>query len=229
MDLVTAIYEPEDLRYPGVQMVLPKSSFESDYDDIFSEFNHLPTVTTEPENTPYVMGDIDFSHYNPFKGKKKSDSVRNTPAEGDIPKTITEKAIYLMTRLQNELGLTKEQAAGITGNIFIESDKKFNPKAVGDDGEAHGIAQWHPDRRKGLDILNMSYEDQVSYLIKELQTEQTFNTYGGLNKLRQMKTASEAAEFIDKAYERSSGEHRAQRKSYAEVYAKLKMLRGGKL
>jgi hypothetical protein len=30
----------------------------------------------------------------------------------------------------------------------------------------------------------MSYEDQVSYLIKELQTEKTFNARGGLNKLR---------------------------------------------
>ena len=134
-----------------------------------------------------------------------------------------------MKRLQNELNLTKEQAAGIAGNIHVES-QGFNPKAVGDGGAALGLAQWHPDRRRGLDILNMSYEDQVSYLIKELQTEGVFNKkYGGLNKLRQLRTASDAAAFIDKAYERSNGEARKRRQSYAEAYAKLKFLRGGKI
>ena len=228
MDLVTAIYEPEDLRYPGVQMVLPKPSFESDYDDIFSEFNHLPTVpTTEPENTPYVMGDIDFSHYNPFKGKKESNSVRNTPAEGDIPKTITEKAIYLMTRLQNELGLTKAQAAGVAGNIKVESE--FDPtNTKGDGGKAHGIAQWHPERRKGVDIKNMSYEDQVSYLIKELKSEYTWNNdFGGLAKLKQMATPSEAATLIDKGFERSKGLDREKRKRWAEKFNLLR--RGGRI
>ena len=220
----TSVYQPQTINYPGVSLAkLPQEQ------DVQLDLS-LPTLPTAEaqDNTPFSLPDIDFS-INPYKGNKKEFKV-NVEEEGKkLTEVVKERAKYLMTRLQNELGLTKEQAAGITGNIYIESDKKFNPKAVGDGGKAYGIAQWHPDRRKGLDILNMSYEDQVSYLIKELQTEQTFNTYGGLNKLRQMKTASEAAEFIDKAYERSSGEHRAQRKSYAEVYAKLKMLRGGKL
>lgn len=222
----TVIYEPKYLEYPGVSLPTPEYSDSSGLADLFN----LPEVTPqqETEETPFSLPIIDYS-VNPFKqsGGEKSRGESVTPATN--LKGTNDKAIYLMKRLQNELNLTKEQAAGIAGNIHVES-QGFNPKAVGDGGAALGLAQWHPDRRRGLDILNMSYEDQVSYLIKELQTEGVFNKkYGGLNKLRQMKTASEAAEFIDKAYERSSGEHRRQRQSYAEAYAKLKFLRGGKI
>ena len=216
----TVIYEPKYLEYPGVSLPTPEYGNSSGLADLFD----LPEVTPQQkvEESPFTIPVIDYSS-NPYKGNKSEEA---TPAAN--LKGTNEKAIYLMKRLQNELNLTKEQAAGVAGNIHVES-QGFNPKAVGDGGAALGLAQWHPDRRKGLDILNMSYEDQVSYLIKELQTEKTFNTRGGLNKLRQLKTASEAAAFIDKNYERSSGEHRKQRQSYAEAYAKLKFLRGGKL
>ena len=216
----TVIYEPKYLTYPGVSLPTPEYGDSSGLADLFN----LPEVTPQQEETSFSLPIIDYS-VNPFKGVSSGgESV--TPATN--LKGTNEKAIYLMKRLQNELNLTKEQAAGVAGNIHVES-QGFNPKAVGDKGAALGLAQWHPDRRRGLDILNMSYEDQVSYLIKELQTEKTFNTRGGLNKLRQLKTASEAAAFIDKNYERSSGEHRKQRQSYAEAYAKLKFLRGGKI
>ena len=216
----TVIYEPKYLTYPGVSLPTPEYGDSSGLADLFN----LPEVTPQQEETSFSLPIIDYS-VNPFKGVSSGgESV--TPATN--LKGTNDKAIYLMKRLQNELNLTKEQAAGVAGNIAQESG--FNPHGKpGDRGVALGIAQWHPDRRRGIDLTKMSYEDQVSYLIKELQTERTFNTYGGLNKLRQLKTASEAAAFIDKAYERSSGEHRKQRQSYAEAYAKLKFLRGGKI
>lgn len=228
----TAIYEPRYLEYPGVSLPEAFARSSSSYDDLSSLYD-LPSATTtkEQEETPFALPDLDYT-LNPFKGNRSSADV--AAVETPVAKPATnlkgtdEKAIYLMKRLQSELNLTKEQAAGVAGNIAQESG--FDPHGkAGDGGVALGIAQWHPDRRRGIDLTKMSYEDQVSYLIKELQTERTFNAYGGLNKLRQMKTASEAAEFIDKAYERSSGEHRRQRQSYAEAYAKLKFLRGGRL
>lgn len=42
-------------------------------------------------------------------------------------------------------GWTQAQAAGIAANIQAESG--FNPAAVGDNGAARGIGQWHPDRQ----------------------------------------------------------------------------------
>ena len=224
----TVIYEPKYLEYPGVSLPTPEYGNSSGLADLYD----LPEVTPqqETEETPFSLPIIDYS-VNPFKGVssggEKSGGESVTPATN--LKGTNDKAIYLMKRLQNELNLTKEQAAGIAGNIFEESE--FNPHGKpGDGGLALGIAQWHPDRRRGIDLTRMSYEDQVSYLIKELQTEGVFNKkYGGLNKLRQLRTASDAAAFIDKAYERSNGEARKRRQSYAEAYAKLKFLRGGKI
>lgn len=221
----TVIYEPKYLEYPGVSLPTPEYGNSSGLADLYD----LPEVTPQQkvEETPFSLPIIDYS-VNPFKSFEGEKSGEESVASATNLKGTNDKAIYLMKRLQNELNLTKEQAAGVAGNIAQESG--FNPHGKpGDKGLALGIAQWHPDRRKGIDLTKMSYEDQVSYLIKELQTERTFNAYGGLNKLRQMKTASDAAEFIDKAYERSSGEHRRQRQSYAEAYAKLKFLRGGKI
>ena len=123
-----------------------------------------------------------------------------------------QKAIYLMNRLQNELKLTKEQAAGVAGNIWVESG--FNPQAVGDKGKAYGIAQWHPDRRRGINMLNTTYEDQVTHLINELKGPEI----RALSALRSTNTPAQAAAIVDKLYERSSGEHRKARQDKAVVY-----------
>lgn len=48
-------------------------------------------------------------------------------------------------RYFERLGWTSAQAAGIAANIQAESG--FNPRAVGDNGAAMGIGQWHPDRQ----------------------------------------------------------------------------------
>lgn len=53
-------------------------------------------------------------------------------------------AKYVTTRLMNELGLTRTQAAGIVGNLIAESG--MNPQATNPSG-AEGIAQWLGDRK----------------------------------------------------------------------------------
>lgn len=123
-----------------------------------------------------------------------------------------QKAIYLMNRLQNELKLTKEQAAGVAGNIWVESG--FNPQAIGDKGKAYGIAQWHPDRRRGINMLNTTYEDQVTHLINELKGPEI----KALSALKSTNTPAQAAAIVDKLYERSSGEHRKARQDKAVIY-----------
>jgi hypothetical protein len=124
------------------------------------------------------------------------------------------KAVYLMRRLldDEELGLTEAQAAGIAGNIWVES--KFNPRATGDGGAAHGIAQWHPNRRKGINMLNTSFDDQVTYMINELKSKEKKALYA----LRKAQTPEQAAEIVDKLYERSDGATLKERKSKASEY-----------
>lgn len=183
------------------------------FQKLMEQKKNLPSFLTEekPFNPTIVESSYKESEYGiPYSTSKLS----SLPSQ-----TQEQRAKYLMGKLQSDLHLTKEQAAGIAGNIQIESH--FDTKAVGDGGKALGIAQWHPDRRIGLDIKNMSFEQQVDHLIKELQTEKTWIGYDGLNKLKRAKTPEKAAEIIDKYFERSSGEALGSRKQYANYYYKL--------
>ena len=100
-------------------------------------------------------------------------------------------------------GWTKEQAAGLAANIKRESS--FDPNAVGDNGKAYGIAQWHPDRQAefkkkfGKDIKGSTIEEQMAFMHYEL-TEGKERKAG--NKLRGTKTAEDAAAAVSKYYER---------------------------
>lgn len=105
-------------------------------------------------------------------------------------------------------GWSKEQAAGITANIARESS--FNSGAVGDNGKAYGLAQWHPDRQAefkkqfGKDIKESSFDDQLAFINHEL-------TRGGEQRagerLRKTDNAQDAAATISKYYERPAAKH----------------------
>jgi hypothetical protein len=51
-------------------------------------------------------------------------------------------------------GYTPEQAAGIVGNLQAESGANLRTDAVGDQGRAYGIAQWHKPRQNKQDLEN---------------------------------------------------------------------------
>lgn len=100
-------------------------------------------------------------------------------------------------------GWTTEQAAGIVANIQRESN--FNQSAVGDNGQAVGIAQWHPDRQNdfkalfGKDIRESSYRDQLAFIQYEL-TQGKEQEAG--RALRESKTAAESAGIVSSKFER---------------------------
>jgi len=123
-------------------------------------------------------------------------------------------------------GWTKEQAAGIVGNLVVESGLRTD--AVGDGGQAYGIAQWHPDRQNafrqvyGKDIRNSSFQEQLNYVDWELRNTEA----RAGNLLRNATTAEEAAAIVDRSYERSAGYHLAERQANAAAimagdYAKV--------
>ena len=99
-------------------------------------------------------------------------------------------------------GLTTSQAAGIAGNIAIESN--FNPNAVGDKGTSFGLAQWHAGRGDALKQWtaknNMkwnSIEGQLEFLWWELK-----NTHASaLTALKQQKNPYDAAYTFAKKFE----------------------------
>jgi hypothetical protein len=124
-------------------------------------------------------------------------------------------------------GWTSAQAAGIVGNLQAESGPNLKINAVGDNGKAYGIAQWHPPRQRDFarifkkDIRQSSFQEQLEFIDWELKnTEKRAGNF-----LRQAKTPEVAAAMVDMYYERSSGAHRQKRINYAQSlttnYAKL--------
>jgi hypothetical protein len=118
-------------------------------------------------------------------------------------------------------GWTKEQAAGIVGNLMAESGRNLKIDSVGDGGKAYGIAQWHADRQGnfrrvfGKDIRQSSFREQLEFVHWELMN--TERRAG--NRLKQTTTAADAAAVVDQFYERSSGAHRQNRINFANSLA----------
>lgn len=70
-------------------------------------------------------------------------------------------------------GFSRNAAIGMAANIAREST--FNQHAVGDNGKAYGIGQWHPDRQAnfakvmGLPIHASSYQQQLAFYAYEVK------------------------------------------------------------
>lgn len=100
-------------------------------------------------------------------------------------------------------GWSREQAAGLAANIKRESS--FRADAVGDNGKAYGIGQWHPDRqaefqkRFGKPIQGSTLEEQMAFMHYEL-TQGNERKAGNL--LKGAGRADEAAAIVSKHYER---------------------------
>lgn len=104
-------------------------------------------------------------------------------------------------------GWTREQAIGIAANLQRESS--FNPSAVGDGGNAYGLAQWHPDRQAqfqaafGKPIQGSTFQEQLAFVQYEL-TQGQEKPAG--ERLRGATSAEEAAALVSRLYERPADE-----------------------
>lgn len=100
-------------------------------------------------------------------------------------------------------GYTDAQASGIMANIQQESSG--NPLARGDGGKAHGLAQWHPARRRaimagtGIDVSTAPYQKQLEAMAWEMK-----NGDVGFSdeKFRSMNDPAQAAEYFSRNFER---------------------------
>jgi hypothetical protein len=117
-------------------------------------------------------------------------------------------------------GLTPAQAAGVAGNLSVESG--IDPTAHNDREGAIGIAQWEGGRRTALDRYaaatggsETDLTTQLNYLWSELQGPEA----GALRQLRAAQDAGTAAAVFDQSYERSSGAARSTRVDRAKSIA----------
>ena len=93
-------------------------------------------------------------------------------------------------------GWSPAQAIGLAANLKQESG--FNPAAVGDNGTAYGIGQWHKDRRAefkkwaGHDIFGSSLNEQLAFMQRELASTE-WNAGAQVHDAKDSRTAAERA------------------------------------
>jgi hypothetical protein len=124
-----------------------------------------------------------------------------------------------------DMGWTKEQASGLVANLWRES--LLNPSAVGDNGHAYGIGQWHEDRQAafkklfGIDIRKSSLDQQLQFANYELTQG---NEQNAGRRLRAATNALDAGAIVSRYYERPAdveGEASKRAKGAADLYASL--------
>lgn len=149
------------------------------------------------------------------------------PAQASYPSAGSlsgDRSSQAMQYLQSELGLTREQAAGIVGNLAVESGGSLDPTAIGDNGNARGIAQWNGPRKRALEAFaarqGKSPDDfnlQLQFLAHELKTSES----GALASLRRTNTAEEAALAFSRDFERPGIPHNDRRVALAQQALQL--------
>lgn len=126
----------------------------------------------------------------------------------------------ILSYLTGTLGLSSAQAAGVAGNLQVESG--FSPTAANPKEGAIGIAQWEGGRRQQLDAYaaatggaEQNLNTQLGFLGYELNTSES----SALQRLLATNDPASAAAAFDQYYERSSGSSRATRVSDAQAIA----------
>lgn len=121
-------------------------------------------------------------------------------------------------------GWSANAAAGIAANLFKES--RNSAGAVGDQGNAYGLAQWHADRQAefqrvyGRSMVGSTWQQQADFVDHELKNREA----RAGNALRGAGSAAQAGAIMSSLYERP-----ANRGGEAMQRAQLAMrIAGGK-
>ena len=227
LQLDTSKVPPEHMKYldpdgDGVVTVsdaeamgLPTETFSSYSGDAFGLFGILTNFMDSNKplnpNSPAYKNWIQNAMQGPPPKPQRRSSGGNT-----------QNARAAMSYFESA-GYTKEQAAGIVGNLQAESGMGINPAAIGDGGKAWGIAQWHPERRAIWEKASgkrwqtngesPNFREQLDFIIYELnRTESRAN-----RRLKATNTVEDAAAVFDQYYERSSGAARNKRIALAQT------------
>ncbi len=124
---------------------------------------------------------------------------------------------YVFGRLL-ELGYEPHIAAGLTGNLMQESGVAINPRAIGDSGNAFGMAQWNGPRKQAyLDFATArgtgpaNIDTQIAFLDHELKTSEQ----AAAARILAAPDARTAAEIASNEFWRPGTPHLDRRMAYA--------------
>lgn len=206
----------EQLQQSGSLTTLPGQDPLASYSD-----EQLQSLGVTRKEVRGAKGGREYSYTAPPKPKE---------GEGTFAKgaSFEETSPLLMNRLMKDFDLTKEQAAGVIGNLAHESaglvagKQEINPVGGGRGGL--GWAQWTGPRRKAfeayLERTGQSADDpeaNYGFLKEELMGSEK----GAINKLKNASTVEEATVAFEQGYERAGIKHYGPRTDYARRAADL--------
>lgn len=155
-------------------------------------------------------------------GMSDEDIAKSIQKSGKLKSgNFQQQTPMLMNRLMSDFNLTKEQAAGVVGNLAHESaglQAGIQEKKPISGRGGLGWAQWTGSRRRDfeayLERTGQSATDpeaNYGFLKEELQGKERRS----LEKLRTARTAEEATHIFERSYERAGIKHDQSRMNYA--------------
>ena len=211
-DVITLPEVTDDDYFTGNGSILNKAGNLIIYDKLLTQLKSIdtdieidPTDTEEPETGETTDN-----------GQLLVKRNKIVPISANREITTWEAVMKFLI----DKGLTVAGAAGVAGNIKIESD--FNTGAIGDKGTSYGLCQWHLSRKDELDNFAQEVGGDVSdpqiqldFLWQDLNTSSYSNL---LSLLQSTDDPREAAQQFGKQYERPAIVQVA-RLDYAEQFA----------
>lgn len=188
------------------------SSIDSQNKEFFeSFFNYEPKESEESEdltNSPFYIPQTTSTNNDDLQITESSQTPTQTRVAGN---SVHAKIMnYFLSK-----GLSKHAAAGIMGNLYMES--RLNPSAIGDGGTSGGIAQWHANRFRQLKLFakkrNKDWKDldtQLDFLWYELNSTYR-NVY---EKIRNAKDSDSVVNIWGHDYERFAGHNNFNNSNY---------------
>jgi len=199
------------------QWVKVKNTFESIKQSVYGGIVDFLLKPSNPEDQA-AWDRYDAIRKEQEEKKSKSTSAVSSSKTGETNKENTKK---LMGYFQS-VGWTKEQSAGIVGNLQQESSLNPTAKNIDKFGKSHlGIAQWDPERQAdfktwaGFDIADPRANDlmlQAAFVNFELQKGKKIAVG---NALKQMKTTESSSNLVSQKYEIAGDTSDIKRAAYA--------------
>lgn len=156
-------------------------------------------LTGEFGNLTNSVNGMNFGNLGQGIGDAISGSI--TPVMQNLPQDVTARMKDAMVYLMQK-GWSQAAAAGVVGNLVSESN--MNPNAIGDNGNAFGLAQWNdrgPAMKRFLAERGKAWNDfygQLDFIDHELRS--TEGKAG--SRLMMARDAKSAAEITMNDYER---------------------------
>ncbi len=176
----------------------------------------LSLIGSQQTDPTYTAWDNSYPYYDSGSSSDSSPYVNyagnGQPVSGG--QKVQAKQIY--NYLISKYHLTPAQAAGILGNMQVESG--LNTGALNSAEGAIGLCQWEGGRRTALEQYAASqgkpvtdWQVQVDFMMKEMGGSES----GAYSMLKSATTPAQAAAIFDQYFERSSGSARGQREADA--------------